>query len=164
MHYNGATRADTTQKTVPINMKLVYFYFIFDSERYIVEGGLNSESLIGLPSSSQSITPHADPLTWKIIHEFATDLSLPNAEIRLQAHLGGHLIDANWRPALCAEDNLLEPCITRVQAVSLCKQLAGAVLEYHEAGDIFKFSKQLCHFGAHMQQQDLNNVKQMTFG
>ncbi|KAF9228902.1 hypothetical protein BS17DRAFT_772696, partial [Gyrodon lividus] len=30
------------------------------------------------------------------------------------------------------EDNL-EPCITRVQAMALCEQLAGAVLEYGEA-------------------------------
>ncbi|KAF9226060.1 DDE-domain-containing protein [Gyrodon lividus] len=42
-----------------------------------------------LPSSSQSTTPHAVPLAWKIIYEFfaMSDLSLPNAEIRLQAHL-----------------------------------------------------------------------------
>ncbi|KAF9242276.1 hypothetical protein BU15DRAFT_11879, partial [Melanogaster broomeanus] len=29
-------------------------------------------------------------------------LSLPNAEIRLQAHLGNRFIDADWRPALRA--------------------------------------------------------------
>jgi len=64
---------------------------------------LDSESLVNLPSSSQSTTPHADPLTWKIIYEFAmTDLSLPNAEIRLQAHLGNRFIDADWQPALRA--------------------------------------------------------------
>ncbi|KAF8427659.1 hypothetical protein L210DRAFT_3508850 [Boletus edulis BED1] len=31
-----------------------------------------------------------------------TDLSLPNAEIRLQAHLGNRYIDSDWQPALKA--------------------------------------------------------------
>jgi len=48
-------------------------------------------------------SPHADPLAGKIIYEFAaTDLLLPNAEIRLQAHLGNRFIDVDWRPALRA--------------------------------------------------------------
>ncbi|KAF8548889.1 hypothetical protein OG21DRAFT_1488994 [Imleria badia] len=56
-----------------------------------------------LPSSSQSTTAHHDPGAWKIIREFATtDLSLPNAEIRLQAHLGNRYIDSDWQPALKA--------------------------------------------------------------
>ncbi|KIK75628.1 hypothetical protein PAXRUDRAFT_18825 [Paxillus rubicundulus Ve08.2h10] len=56
-----------------------------------------------LPSSSQSTTPHADPLAWKIIYEFTTtDLSLPNTEIRLKAHLGNCFIDADWQLALRA--------------------------------------------------------------
>ncbi|KAF9220181.1 hypothetical protein BS17DRAFT_759942 [Gyrodon lividus] len=216
-----------------------------------------------------STTPHADPLAWKIIYEFAmTDLSLPNAEIRLQAHLGNHFIDADWRPALRAvmdaegdpqaavlaikpleqaamcrpglkihisllpkdlpqlksagdelaqsinelkaqncifdtlptldevldppeeveiceveifmsgekgeeeiidtvqhkmavargevieidsdEEDNLEPCITRAQAMVLCEQLAGAVLEYGEAEDLSELSKQLCRFRAHL--------------
>ena len=62
-----------------------------------MDSGLDSRSLVELPSSSQSTTPHANPLAWKIIYKFATtDLSLPNAEIRLQAHLGNHFIDADW--------------------------------------------------------------------
>ena len=40
------------------------------------------------------------------------------------------------------------PCITRVQTMALCEQLAGAVLEYGKAEDIFKFSRQLCCFRA----------------
>ncbi|KAF9220059.1 DDE-domain-containing protein, partial [Gyrodon lividus] len=56
-----------------------------------------------LPSSSQSTSSHTDPLAWKIIYEFAmTDLSLPNAEIYLQAHLGNRFIDADCQPALWA--------------------------------------------------------------
>ncbi|KIK82072.1 hypothetical protein PAXRUDRAFT_805617 [Paxillus rubicundulus Ve08.2h10] len=70
-------------------------------ESYAVNGGL--DSLVDLPSSSQSTTPHADPLAWKIIYEFTTtDLSLPNTEIRLKVHLGNCFIDADWQPALCA--------------------------------------------------------------
>lgn len=46
------------------------------------------------------------------------------------------------------QDDLLESCITRVQAMSLYEQLAGAVLEYGETEDIFEFLKQLCHFCA----------------
>ena len=60
------------------------------------------------------------------------------------------------------EDDLLESCITRVQAMLLCEQLAGAVLEYGEAEDIFEFSKQLCRFHAHLRQQEFNKVKQTT--
>ena len=68
-----------------------------------MDDGLDSESLVNLPSSSQSTTPHADPLTWKIIYEFATtDLSLLNAEIHLQAHLSNHFVDVDWQPALQA--------------------------------------------------------------
>ncbi|KAG8217124.1 hypothetical protein J3R82DRAFT_5159 [Butyriboletus roseoflavus] len=89
-----------------MSQTVTYFNFIFNSETYIVDGGLDSESFVNLPSSSQSTTPHADPLTWKIIHEFTTtDLSPPNAEIRLQAHLGGCFIDTDWRPALQAVMN-----------------------------------------------------------
>ena len=66
-----------------------------------MNGRLDSESLVNLPSSSQSTTLHTNPLAWKIIYEFATtDLSLRNAEICLQAHLGNHFVDADWRPAL----------------------------------------------------------------
>ncbi|KAF9220550.1 hypothetical protein BS17DRAFT_759531 [Gyrodon lividus] len=229
-----------------------------------------------LPSSSLSTTPHADPLAWKIIYEFAmTDLSLPNAEIHLQAHLGNRFIDADWRPALWAvmdaegdpqaavlaikpleqaamrqpglkthisllpkdlpqlksagdelahkaqnrifdtlltldevldppeeveiheveifssgkkgeeeiidavqhemavargkvieidsdEEDNLEPCITRVQAMVLCEQLAGAVLEYGEAEDLSELSKQLCRFRAHLRRQEFANAKQRT--
>ncbi|KAF9219087.1 hypothetical protein BS17DRAFT_789995, partial [Gyrodon lividus] len=39
------------------------------------------------------------------------------------------------------EDNL-EPCITRVQAMVLCEQLAGAVLEYGEERQEFANAKQ----------------------
>jgi hypothetical protein len=68
-----------------------------------MDGGLDSASLTDLPSSSQSTTPHADPLAWKIIYEcVTTDLSLPNAEICLQAHLGSRFIDADGQPALWA--------------------------------------------------------------
>jgi len=52
-------------------------------------------------SSSSSTPPHADPIAWKIIHEFATtNMSRPNAEIRLQAHLGNSYSAADWEPAL----------------------------------------------------------------
>ncbi|KIK76167.1 hypothetical protein PAXRUDRAFT_18399 [Paxillus rubicundulus Ve08.2h10] len=75
-------------------------------ESHVAGGGLDPKSLVDLPSSLQSMTPHADPLAWKIIHEFATtDLSLPNAKIHLQAHLSGHFIDADWKPALQAVMN-----------------------------------------------------------
>ena len=246
-----------------------------------MDGGLDSESLVNLPSSSQSTTPHADPLTWKIIYEFAmTDLSLPNAEIRLQAHLGNRFIDADWQPALravmdaegdshaaviaikpleqaamrrlglkiqislrpkelpqlkLAEEELIksikdlkarnrifdtlptlnevldppeeveireievfssgekgeqeivdavhhemavargevieidsdeedspDPCITRVQAMALCEELAGVVSEYGEGDDIFELSKQLCRFRGHLRRQEFANAKQTT--
>ena len=76
-----------------------------DSESFasVGFGSSDSNSVQVLPSSSQSTTPHADPAGWEIIREFATtDLSLPNAEIRLQAHLGNRYIDSDWRPALKA--------------------------------------------------------------
>ncbi|KAG8221639.1 hypothetical protein J3R82DRAFT_1918, partial [Butyriboletus roseoflavus] len=52
--------------------------------------------------------------------------------------------------------------VTRVQAMTLCEQHAGVVLEYAEAEDIFKLSKQLCRFHAHLQRQEFNNAKQTT--
>jgi hypothetical protein len=47
------------------------------------------------------------------------------------------------------EDNP-EPCITRAQAMALCKKLAGAVLEYGEAKDISELSKRLRRFRGHL--------------
>ncbi|KAF9220265.1 hypothetical protein BS17DRAFT_715144, partial [Gyrodon lividus] len=47
---------------------------------------------------------HTDPLTWKIIRDFATSstMTLPHAEAALQAHLGAWFEDSDWRPALKA--------------------------------------------------------------
>lgn len=45
------------------------------------------------------------------------------------------------------EDQL---CVARVQAMTLCKQLAGVVLEYGKAKDIFELSKQLSHCHTHL--------------
>ncbi|KAF9220290.1 hypothetical protein BS17DRAFT_787863, partial [Gyrodon lividus] len=59
------------------------------------------------------------------------------------------------------EDNL-EPCITRVQAMVLCEQLAGVVLKYGEAEDLSELSKQLCCFHAHLRRQEFANAKQRT--
>ena len=60
------------------------------------------------------------------------------------------------------EEDSPDPCITRVQAMLLCEQLAGAVLEYGEAEDIFELSKRLCCFRAHLWQQKFANAKQTT--
>ena len=46
--------------------------------------------------------------------------------------------------------------------MSLCEQLAGAVLEYGEAEDIFELSKRLCRFRAHLRRQEFANAKQTT--
>ncbi|KAH0830432.1 hypothetical protein J3R83DRAFT_1827 [Lanmaoa asiatica] len=51
------------------------------------------------------------------------------------------------------EDN--PPCVTRVQAMTLCKQLAGAVLEHGEVEDVFELSKQLCRYRAHLRDRNL---------
>ena len=262
-------------------MFLTWTYCFFNNENYAVDDRLDSRSLVKLPSLSQSTTPHADPLAWKIIYKFATtDLSLPNAKIRLQAHLGNRFVDVDWWPALwaimdaegdhqaavmaikpleqaamcwvglkirisrclkelpqlkLAKDELIEcikelkarnhifntpltldevldpfkeieicemgifsngekgedeivdavchemaaarskvieidsddedspdPCITRVQTMALCEQLAGAMLEYGEAEDIFEFSRQLCCFCACLQWQEFADAKQRT--
>ncbi|KAI6141329.1 hypothetical protein BKA82DRAFT_4362456 [Pisolithus tinctorius] len=53
--------------------------------------------------SPSSHPPHADPVGWQIIREFATtEMSLPNAEAHLAAHLGCHYVDVDWQPALTA--------------------------------------------------------------
>ncbi|KAG6379600.1 hypothetical protein JVT61DRAFT_10108 [Boletus reticuloceps] len=55
-----------------------------------------------------------------------------------------------------------EPSITRVQAMSLCEQLARAVLEYGKAEGTFELSKQLCHFRAHLRREEFKKAKQMA--
>jgi len=63
-------------------------------------------SSIFTTSSSDSITdprPHVDLAAWTIVRKFAgTEMSLPNAESDLQAHLGDRYTDSDWRPALKA--------------------------------------------------------------
>ncbi|KAG1767808.1 hypothetical protein EDD22DRAFT_741963, partial [Suillus occidentalis] len=61
------------------------------------------------PDSSYSLTstvnsgPHNDPVAWKIVHEFASsEMSLPEAETRLEHHLTDRYADTDWRPALKA--------------------------------------------------------------
>ncbi|KAG1764954.1 hypothetical protein EDD22DRAFT_951411 [Suillus occidentalis] len=47
--------------------------------------------------------PHNDPVAWKIVREFASsEMSLPEAETRLEHHLTDHYADTDWRPALKA--------------------------------------------------------------
>ncbi|KAH9010168.1 hypothetical protein EDB83DRAFT_2173810, partial [Lactarius deliciosus] len=42
----------------------------------------------------------SDPVAWAIVKEYArTDMSLPDAEARLQAHLGHHFCSADWKSA-----------------------------------------------------------------
>lgn len=54
-------------------------------------------------SSLLPYPPHADTLAWDIIQDFATsDMSLPEAESQLQAHLGDRFVDSDWQPALRA--------------------------------------------------------------
>ncbi|KAI9457058.1 hypothetical protein HD554DRAFT_2042447 [Boletus coccyginus] len=60
------------------------------------------------------------------------------------------------------EEDSPDPSITRVQAMALCEQLAGAVKEYGEAEDIFELLKQLCHFRAHLRRREFVNAKQTT--
>lgn len=55
------------------------------------------------PTTNADTRPHTDPLAWNIVHKFATtEMSLPNAENKLQALLGERYIDSDWRPALKA--------------------------------------------------------------
>jgi hypothetical protein len=54
-------------------------------------------------ATASDMRPHTDPAAWKIVRIFATtQLSLPNAEKDLQAHLGERYVDSDWRPALKA--------------------------------------------------------------
>jgi hypothetical protein len=67
-----------------------------DSETYAAKD-LSLPTII-IPRSTR---PFADPIAWKIIREYATtDLSRPDAEIRLEAHLGDTFKAADWEPAL----------------------------------------------------------------
>lgn len=55
------------------------------------------------PSSSTPDRPYADPTAWNVIREFAvTEMTLPEAEKRLQDILTTHYVDTDWRPALDA--------------------------------------------------------------
>ena len=46
---------------------------------------------------------HTDSVAWTIVRKFATtEMSLPDAETELQAHLGDRYVDSDWRPALSA--------------------------------------------------------------
>ena len=59
------------------------------------------------------------------------------------------------------EKDVPDLCITRIQAMALCEQLAGTVLKYYdEADDTPKLSKQLCGFHGHPWRQEFANVKQ----
>ncbi|KAG1735299.1 uncharacterized protein EDB91DRAFT_1025664, partial [Suillus paluster] len=54
-------------------------------------------------TASADPQPHTDPVVWKTLQKFATmEMSLPNAESDLQAHLGNCFVDSDWRPALKA--------------------------------------------------------------
>jgi hypothetical protein len=48
--------------------------------------------------------PHADPIAWEIVRDFATsdNISLPRAEELLQTHLGTRFVNSDWQPALAA--------------------------------------------------------------
>jgi hypothetical protein len=56
------------------------------------------------PPPSDLTSPCNDTTAWTIIREFATidKISLPQAETRLQEHLGERYVDSDWRPALAA--------------------------------------------------------------
>ncbi|KIK77588.1 hypothetical protein PAXRUDRAFT_777200 [Paxillus rubicundulus Ve08.2h10] len=59
------------------------------------------------------------------------------------------------------DKDLVGPCITRIQAMTLCEQLERAVLEYGE-GENLALSRQLCRFHAHLQGQEFTSMKQTT--
>jgi hypothetical protein len=48
-------------------------------------------------------SPFSNHGAWDILHQFtSSDMTLPQAEEKLLAHLGNHYKDADWRPALKA--------------------------------------------------------------
>ncbi|KAF9226429.1 hypothetical protein BS17DRAFT_765414 [Gyrodon lividus] len=59
------------------------------------------------------------------------------------------------------DEDLLGPCITRIQAMTLCEQLERAVLEYGEGEDL-ALSRQLCRFCAHLWGHEFTSMKQTT--
>lgn len=71
--------------------------------------------------------PHADPLAWDIIRDFATsDMSLPQAEAALQAHLGMRFVDTDWRPGLKAvmdAEGSVDAALEAIEA--LCKEASS---------------------------------------
>ncbi|KIK73282.1 hypothetical protein PAXRUDRAFT_604742 [Paxillus rubicundulus Ve08.2h10] len=60
-----------------------------------------------------------------------------------------------------SDEDLVGPCITRIQMMTLCEQLERAVLEYGEGEDL-ALSRQLCCFRAHLRGQEFTSMKQMT--
>ncbi|KAF9218755.1 hypothetical protein BS17DRAFT_719628, partial [Gyrodon lividus] len=120
-------------------------------------------------SPSSLHLPHADPIGWQIVHEFATtEMNLPNAEACLAAHLGHHYVNTDWQPALRAVmdaegdvaiamkavepllSNANKMLMTPVSALHECNHIFGKLLtleeildpaEEQETGDSGKFDQ-----------------------
>ncbi|KAJ8591213.1 hypothetical protein M405DRAFT_814739 [Rhizopogon salebrosus TDB-379] len=78
------------------------------------------------PTAASDTRPHIDPVAWKIVHTFATtQMSLPDAERDLQAHLGERYIDLDWRPALKAVMDAEGDTEAASNAINTLKQAAS---------------------------------------
>ena len=79
--------------------------------------------------SAPSLHPaHADPGAWAIVHQFATasDMTLLQAEMALQQHLGTRYITDHWNPALKA---VMDSEGDVMQAVNAVEKLAAAACQ-----------------------------------
>lgn len=71
-----------------------------------------------------------DPTAWKILHDFAiTNMSLPQAELALQKHLGDRYVDEDWRDALKA--GMIEDENTEGLAVAAIENMRLTVISLH---------------------------------
>ncbi|OJA12315.1 hypothetical protein AZE42_14037, partial [Rhizopogon vesiculosus] len=83
------------------------------------------------PTAASDIRPHADPVAWKIIRTFATtQMTLPDVERDLQAHLSERYVDSDWRPALKAVLIAEEDTEMASNAIDALMHIAGCVSTY----------------------------------